>query len=148
MVANVYPFIGRWFINWISGQSPIQQDWSLWIGTGSQFGDTPPALDADCNVVVGFALFDENGACQLSSSDSGNQPLPLLFSNGTLRTVGASDHLPARIFISMAVSELVGGGTYSCLYGSTVGGDPDQVGVWGADANPAMVPTPKRAGEA
>jgi hypothetical protein len=146
MVDNVNPFIGRWFINWISGQSPIQQNWSLWIGTGSRYGDTPPALDADFNVIVGFALIDENGVCQLSSSSSGNQPLPLLFGNGTLRTVGTSEHLPVRIFLSMAVSELIGGGTYLCIYGSTVGGDPDQVGVWGADANPAMVPAPKGTG--
>jgi hypothetical protein len=147
MVTNVKPFIGTWYINWISGQPHgIQQNWSLWIGTGSPNGDTPPALDADCNVIVGFALLDENGVCQISSSDPGNQPMPLLFSNGTLRTLGASDHLPVQIFISMAVAEVIGGASYPSLYGSTVGGDPDQVGVWGADANPAAQPTPRRPG--
>lgn len=143
MLANIKPYIGSWTIKWISGANPqVQPNWTLLIGTGSANGDTAPELSDDYDVIVGFAVLDDSGVCRLSSSSDANQPLPMLFSNGTLRTVGTSEHLPVRIYLSMALAELPDGGNYPSIYGSTVSGDPDQVGVWGADANPPMQPPP------
>jgi hypothetical protein len=139
MVTSVKPFVGQWPITWVAGNSGVTDQWQLFIGTG-QYGDFPPVLDDEYMVTVGFALLDETGTVQLGTDQGPNPPLPLLFTHGTLRGVGVSAGRPARVYISVADARMAGGSQSFSLYGSSFLGDPDQVGVWGADGNPASQP--------
>jgi hypothetical protein len=140
MVTNVKPFVGQWPITWVAGNSGVTDQWQLFIGTNSQYGDFPPTLTSDFQVSVGFALLDENGTVQLGTGQGPNPPLPLLFTQGTLRGVGEYQGRPVRVYISVADARMAGGSESFSLYGSSFLGDPDQVGVWGADGNPASQP--------
>ncbi len=142
MVNSVKPFVGAWTINWVSGRSPVQQQWQLLIGTGSTHGDFAPTLSPDYDVTVGFALLDGEGNPVLATGGQDQQLLPMMFTNGTLRCAGVHDDKPVRVYVSVADAQLADGTVAFSLYGTTTIGDPDQVGVWGADGNPASQPPP------
>ncbi|HEY4594179.1 MAG TPA: hypothetical protein VIJ61_17290, partial [Thermoanaerobaculia bacterium] len=63
---NIGSFIGSWKIQYKSEDAggPVQNDWILLIGTDTDtnnpnpYGDTPPYLDGENTVCVGFALID------------------------------------------------------------------------------------------
>jgi hypothetical protein len=145
MLANVKPFIGTWTIHSVTGKDPyLKENWQLLIGTNTQ-GDALPALDENYDVYVGFTVLDEKGCVILSSAQSNEPPLPLLFVDGMLRGAGPRGGRPFRVYISMAEVHTTLGTTFPALYGSSLAGDPDQVGVWGANGNP---PPPPFAGGA
>jgi hypothetical protein len=137
MVENVGVFIGAWTIGQISNpNSFFQSGWQLCIGTG-QHGDRPPFLTAGYDVCVGFAVLNQLGGIVLATGEAENDPLLLLFTNGALRYAGYYKQSPLRIYISMVeVLKPTLGLIYPAIYGSSVVGDPDQVGVWGAEGNP------------
>jgi len=136
MVDNVGAFIGTWNIGQLSNpDSHFQTGWTIVIGTGD-YGATPPVLTDAYNIVVGFAVLNAQGVPVLQTGGADNDPLLLLFTNGTLRYAGYYDQRPLRIYIAMAEALIpTVGTTYPAIYGTTMVGDPDQVGVWGADGN-------------
>lgn len=142
MNNNIASFLGTWYVKWAtgqrieSGQPPyIAAGYTMLIGTDTQ-GDFPPRLTGTYDTAVGFALLDENGTVVLSSEDENHQPVQFLFLDGTLRWAGYWTGQPVRIYISLGETVSPGGvHTYS-IYASTTYGDPEQVGVWGADGNP------------
>jgi hypothetical protein len=140
-VETVAPFIGKWYVQWVSGEAPfVQTNCTMLIGTGAADGAPAPQLSEDYEVCVGFSLLDPNGNPILSSASSDQEPLLLVFSRGTLRGFGFYQLRPLRIYISLAEAQMLDGSTYLSLYASTTIGDPDQVGVWGADGNPPPAP--------
>ncbi len=159
MVDNIGAFLGTWYIGMTAhpttatptGDAETAADkyllkagYQLVIGTGEN-NATPPFLTDGYKTCVGFAVLDENGAPVLTTGDGKNDPLLFLFTNGALRYAGYYDKLPLRIYISMAEAVMPTVGTiYPAIYGTTSSGDPDQVGVWGAEGNPP--PSPKQGG--
>ncbi len=159
MVDNVGAFLGTWYIGMTAhpptasptGDAETAADkyllkagYQLVIGTGEN-NATPPFLTDGYKTCVGFAVLDEQGNPVLTSGDGKNDPLLFLFTNGALRYVGYYNRLPLRIYISMAEAVMPTVGTiYPAIYGTTSSGDPDQVGVWGAEGNPP--PSPKQGG--
>jgi hypothetical protein len=142
MANSIAFFVGTWYVKWAtgarveSGQDPlIAKGYTLYIGTGAN-GDFAPQLTDDYNIVVGFTLLDAEGGVVLSSSDQGHQPVQLLFTNGALRWTGWWEAQPVRIYISLGETVAPNGVTTYSIYASTTYGDPEQVGVWGADGNP------------
>jgi hypothetical protein len=157
MVDNVGAFLGTWYVGMTAhpptasptGDTETAADkyllkagYQLVIGTGEN-NATPPFLTEGYKTCVGFAVLDENGAPVLTTGDGENDPLLFLFTNGSLRYAGYYNKLPLRIYISMAEAVMPTVGTvYPAIYGTTSSGDPDQVGVWGAEGNPP--PSPKQ----
>ncbi len=159
MGVTVKDFIGVWRINWATGPGNIMEteEGSMWIGTGSDWGDTPPELTEEYQTCVGFALVvngrlahltNERGGEQPVSTGhhEGHQPLLLMYDSGQLRWTGYYDQKPLRIFISAAEQWQPGGERFISLYGNTVLGDPEQVGVWGGTGTPPPPPDPKKPG--
>ena len=136
MNVNVGDFIGSWTVKWVAGQEPfLQEEWTLFIGTGTQ-GDSPPFFTGEYAVAVGFTVMNGQDQVELSTTTPpGHQPLELMLVGNTLRWTGYYDQKPLHIYISLSATETTGA-TYISLYGSTIWGDPDQVGVWGTDARP------------
>lgn len=135
MSVNIGDFVGTWTVEWIDGRRNwMSAGWQILIGTGSsQYGDKEPYLTPEYVAAVGFAVLDGDGQVKLSTGNPpGNQPLALIFDGGQLRWAGSYEQEPLRIYISLSKVELLDGETVNLsLYGSTVWGDPDQVGVWG-----------------
>ena len=162
MVDNVGAFLGTWYVGMTAhpptttgatatggtggigtdpGKYLLKAGYQLVIGTGENHA-TPPFLTEGYKTCVGFAVLDETGAPVLTSGDGENDPLLFVFTGGTLRYAGYYNQLPLRIYISMAEAMMPTIGTvYPAIYGTTASGDPDQVGVWGAEGNPP--PSPK-----
>ena len=139
MNVNVGDFVGSWTIQWVSGRDPfLQYAWKLLIGTETD-GDTVPRLSPEYSVLVGFTVLDSNGRVQISTTPNPGvdpqQPLEFVFDGHSLRWSGYYEQQPLHIYISLSRVETLGD-SYTSLYGSTTWGDPDQVGVWGADARP------------
>jgi len=142
MADTIANFVGTWYVKWATGQrvesgeSPyIATGYTLLIGTGTD-GAFPPKLTDAYDVTVGFALLDGNGTVVLSSAEVTNQPVQFLYLNNTLRWTGYWTGQPVRIYISLGETVSPSGLHTFSLYASTTYGDPDQVGVWGADGNP------------
>jgi hypothetical protein len=140
MSVNVGNFIGAWNVQWVSGEKPfLQGGWTVLIGTGTN-GDRPPFLTGEYAIAVGFTVLNGQNRIALSTSprisgETPEEPLELLFVGDTLRWAGFYEQQPLHIYISLSVAQTTGE-AYLSLYGSTTWGDPDQVGVWGADARP------------
>lgn len=139
MTLNVGDFVGSWTVQWVSGRKPfLNSGWTLLIGTDTE-GDSPPFLSAECSVCVGFTVLAGDGAVELSTTPQNgadpHQPLALLFDGSNLRWTGYYEQQPLSVYISLSTTQTTGD-PYRSLYGSTTWGDPDQVGVWGADARP------------
>lgn len=137
MATSVKDFVGVWTVRWVTGENPwLQEGWTIALGTGNEtWGDKEPFLDAEYQTCVGFAVLDgETSKLSSNDQDEYDQPLALLFSDGTLRWSGLYEGQALRIYISFSSTEDPSGEvTYTSLYGSTTYGDPDQVSVWGAD---------------
>jgi hypothetical protein len=137
---NIDSFMGIWPINFATGPltqpgKALQDVGSIEIGTGDNGASAPFLSDMDYEVKVGFALLDTSGGV-IFTSDSG----PLLSLVGEqLRWHGLYEDQELNINIALAEvfrkdSEDRGGHPY--LFGCTVYGDPDQVGVWGGSGTP------------
>lgn len=140
MGINVKDFTGTWYVWWVDGErSFLQKGWQVVLGTG-QDGAKKPFLTPEFEVVMGFSVLSPNsdGSWRqvFSTLDQEQQPLELLFTDGTLRWSGYYDGQPLRIYISVCEVNAPSGQATVSLYGSTVFGDPDQVGVWGANDRP------------
>jgi hypothetical protein len=137
---DVGDFVGTWYVKWVTGKDPfLQPNWSLWIGTGGH-GDEAARLTESYQIAVGFAILNAEGEVMLPPPDPDHppiqQPLDFLFVGGTLRWTGFYKDQPMRLYVSLGETQAPTGVTYQSLYASTTWGDPDQVGVWGADGNP------------
>jgi hypothetical protein len=136
-IAN---FIGVWYVKWVAGsqsegEAPyIAPGYTMYIGTGTH-GDTPAQLTDTYETVVGFSLLDGDGTVVIPNEEE-HQPSSFVFVNGTLRWNGFWLLQPVRIYISLGETVSPSGVRTYSIYASTTYGDPDQVGVWGADGNP------------
>lgn len=141
MSVTVGDFIGSWRIGLSTGpaQKILNAGWIL-IGTNSEYGDSPPALTGKYTISVGFAILDQDGNPLLSTrnqeDDDANQPLLFLLEGNDLRWQGYYKRQPLYIYVSAAELATPGGGRYVSIYGNTIYGDPDQVGVWGGTGTP------------
>lgn len=143
MSVSINDFVGSWTVEYTCGKQPwLQQGWVILIGTGSAFGDEEPFLtDNNAAVGVGFAVLDAEGKkVELSTEiNISPEPLALILDGSQLRWAGFVDRVPLRIYVSASEALLLAeGGEIRdvALYGSTVLGDPDQVGVWGGSGTP------------
>jgi len=136
---NIGLFKGVWSINFATGPltqpgNTLENLGSIEIGTGNNGASAPFLSDTDYEVKTGFALLDTSGGVILSS-DSG----PLLSLVGEqLRWHGLYEGQELNINIALAMifrkdEEDRGGHPY--VFGCTVYGDPDQVGVWGGSGS-------------
>ncbi|MFL6197211.1 MAG: hypothetical protein ACJ75H_23695 [Thermoanaerobaculia bacterium] len=149
---NIGDFVGKWDIHLtqgVDGNTFLQENWALFIGTDSALGDLPPKITDDYSVVVGFALVDPQDAdkpvkisTDPAEGEAGNQPLWLRLTGEQLRWKGYYKGKPLYIYISAAETLEPTIDKSVHLYGSTVYGDPDQVAVWGAGATPPPPPDP------
>jgi hypothetical protein len=143
---NINSFLGVWPINFATGPltqpgKALQNVGSIEIGTGNHGAALPLLSDTDYMIKVGFALLDTSGGV-IFSSDSG----PLLSLVGEqLRWHGLYGDpdlkVQQELNINIALAEIFRGeevdrGSYPYLFGCTVFGDPDQVGVWGGSGTP------------
>ena len=152
---KISSFMGVWPINFATGPltqpgKALQNLGAIEIGTGDKGASAPFLCDLDYEVKVGFALLDTSGGV-IFSSDSG----PLLSLVGEqLRWHGPYGKPPLELNINIALAEVyrdhdIDRGFYSYLFGCTVYGDPDQVGVWGGSGmggSGVGGGTPKRPG--
>jgi hypothetical protein len=137
---NISSFMGVWPINFATGPltqpgKALENLGSIEIGIGDNGATAPFLSDMDYEVKIGFALLDTSGGV-IFSSDSG----PVLSLVGEqLRWHGLYEDQELNINIALAEifrkdPEDRGGHPY--LFGCTVYGDPDQVGVWGGTGMP------------
>jgi hypothetical protein len=154
MSVTMKDFIGSWKINWATGKGNVlEQEGVLLIGTDSEWGDLAPTLSDEYRTCVGFAMVADGKLVELSSDGDapvglssggheGHQPLFLMLDGNQLRWTGYYEQKPVRIFISAAEVQIPGGERYITLYGNTLYGDPEQVGVWGGIGSPPPPPPP------
>jgi hypothetical protein len=142
MSASIGDFRGSWKITGATGPGNVLQDGGyLLIGTGSGWGDSVPALTPEgYQTVVGFAIVYDGKAVLASEGHQGPQPLLLLFQDGSLRWSGYFGQIPLRIFVSAAEFTKADGTRYVAIYGTTIQGDPEQVGIWGGSGSPPPDP--------
>jgi hypothetical protein len=159
---NIGNFIGSWYIYWRDGVEGhgIQQDWTLLIGTGSDYGDRKPFLSPDYEVCVGFAMLNQDGAVELSTDppapgvplapgypeQPSEQDLALSLEGEQLCWRGEYQQVPLQIYVSAAQTLMAGARKSVHLYGSSTYGDPEQVAVWGGSGDPPPAPKPKKDG--
>ncbi len=137
MVAKIADFVGEYNVTTSSEGSWLEPGMQLHIGD-EQFGATAAKLTDGYYITVGFAVVDQNGAPVLATGDGGPGAVPfvLVYDEGTLWWKGFTQGVPLRIYLSLAQGETLGGLPFKAVYGTTILGDPEQVGVWGADGNP------------
>jgi hypothetical protein len=139
MIANIKNFCGVWKLTQVAGTVGFwAPGYLLEIGTG-RGGATAPYLSPEGDVCAGFAVLEltPGGFVEvLSSADGQNQLLEFVLVDGVLRWIGSYTDQPLSLYISLCERQTLRGKRYLYLYGSTVFGDPEQVGVWGAEANP------------
>jgi hypothetical protein len=137
---NISSFMGVWTINFATGPltqpgKALENLGSIEIGTGDNGASAPFLCDTDYVVKIGFALLDTSGVV-IFSSESG----PLLSLAGEqLRWHGPYEHRELNINIALAEiyrDDEIDHGFYPYVFGCTVYGDPDQVGVWGGSGMP------------
>ncbi len=138
MIAKIADFIGEYNVTTTSAESALQPGMQLHIGN-EQFGAAPPELTDGYYLTVGFAVLDQAGAPVLTTGDGSPDgvPLVLVYDEGTLWWKGFHEGEPLRIYLSLAQGVTLGGLPFKAVYGTTLVGDPEQVGVWGADGNPS-----------
>ena len=145
---NVGSFIGSWPINFTTGPlskrgEPLAHLSTIEIGTGHK-GARRPHLNECFEVKVGFALLDERGKVIFSSGDDPGRLLTL--ADHQLRWHGPYEGEELNINIALAEvfrQDEIDHGFHPYLFGCTVYGDPDQVGVWGASGSTGT-PNPRK----
>ena len=121
----VESFVGWWKIQLVSGNGPFKTGWYLKL-------DAPITLNEE--TYVPFTIFDAFGNPQDVEAEA-EGPLQLTFNGETLTWCGTAEGQPLNVFVSLAEVE-----PKSFIYGATVFGDPEQVGVWGGGATTAPPP--------
>ncbi len=144
MSISVGDFVGSWRINFSTGPlsqpgQPLESLGYILIGTDTE-GDSAPAFDPAYQTLVGFALLDQQGNPLLTSADVNNQPLLLMLDGTQLCWRGYYNQKPLAVYISAAEVLMPGGDRSVSLYGNTLYGDPDQVGIWGGTGSPPPNP--------
>lgn len=143
---NVGFFIGNWPVNFATGPltqrgKPLATLSSVEIGTGEN-GALQPTFGKDYGVQVGFALLDSSGSPIFAS----NPDCLLKLEGNQLRWHGLYlyEGEEQELNINIALAEVFRKGETEpvsyYLFGCTVYGDPDQVGVWGASGTPGGDP--------
>jgi hypothetical protein len=148
MSVSIGDFRGSWRITGATGPGNVLEGGGyILIGTGSDWGDSVPSLTPEgFQTVVGFALVQDGKPILLSDipmaseGHQGEQPLLFLFQDGYLRWSGFYNQVPLRIFVSAADFSKADGSRYVAIYGTTIQGDPEQVGVWGGSGSPPPPP--------
>jgi hypothetical protein len=147
MSASIGDFRGSWQISGATGPGSVLQNGGyILIGTGSGWGDSVPAFTESYQVTVGFALINNGQIVELSGvpldsgGHEGQQPLLFLYQDGYLRWSGYYNQQPLRIFVSAADFTKADGTRYVAIYGTTIVGDPEQVGIWGGSGSPPPDP--------
>ena len=143
MSISVKDFTGTWYVWWGDGErSVLQKGWKIVLGENEE-GAKEPFLSPDYQVLMGFSILAPTATEQgvewtpvFSTADQQQQPLVLMYADGCLRWDGYYQGEALRIYISASEADQVGEQRSISLYGSTVFGDPDQVGVWGASDRP------------
>ena len=159
---NIGNFVGTWYIQWRDGveNHGMQKNWTLMIGTGSDYGDKEPFLSPDYEVCVGFSMINQDGAVELSTDppapgvprapdypDQLEENLALRLNGEQIYWSGDYKQLPLEIYVSAAQTWMAGARKSIHLYGSSTYGDPDQVAVWGGSGTPPPPPAPKKPPE-
>jgi hypothetical protein len=144
MSVSIGDFVGSWEINFATGPLtesgfPLYGLSYILIGTGTN-GATVPCFDEKYQVLAGFALLDSTGTPLFCTADMDNQPGLLMLYGDQLRWKGYFKKQPTYIYVSLAELWTPDGERYTHVYGCTVYGDPDQVGVWGGTGNPPPNP--------
>jgi hypothetical protein len=148
MSVSIGDFRGSWKITGATGPGSVlgEGEGYLLIGTGSRWGDSLPGFTESYQVIVGFALVNDGQVVELSDvplssgEHGGPQPLAFLFQDGCLRWSGYFGQSPLRIFVSAAEFTKADHSRYVAIYGTTIQGDPEQVGVWGGSGSPPPGP--------
>lgn len=137
MIAKIADFIGEYGVTTSSEGSVLQPGMTIHIGD-DQFGAKAPVLTDGFFITVGFAILDQDGTPVLATGDGSPDAVPLLlvYDEGTLQWKGFREGVVLRIYLALAQGATLGGLPFKALYGTTLSGDPEQVGVWGADGNP------------
>lgn len=147
-MANIGDFVGAYTIRNVvtANESPLLEvGGKFFIGTGNpELGDEAPFLTDGGFVVTGFAILAEDHQQVLATKDEEGEPLLLALNESNLRWAGWYKGQPLRIYVSTYEINSLGGVRTRGLYGAIVYGDPEQVGVWGADDTPTPPPTPKK----
>ena len=132
---NINLFVGTWNITDTTGPlsqpgQPLASRSTLVIGTGT-YGASSPSLNEQGEVQVGFALLSSTDEVLLPKN---GEPLSLKLVGNQLRWHGTYED--QELNINIALAEVFREGETApvsyYLFGSTVYGDPDQVGIWGA----------------
>jgi hypothetical protein len=132
---NIKLFVGTWNITATTGPlsqpgEPLASRSSLVIGTDT-YGASSPSFSEQGEVQVGFALLSSTDEVLLPKN---GEPLYLKLEGNQLRWHGPYED--QELNINIALAEVFRKGetepVSSYLFGSTVYGDPDQVGIWGA----------------
>ena len=143
MSITIKPFVGEWHVWWAAGADmPLQLDrlWKIVIGTGQE-GEREPFLSEEYDVCVGCAVLAPSGKdTWIKVFPEGDEPVTLVFADGTLRWSGTYRGQPLRIYISSSAAVSKDELASFSLYGTTIVGDPDQVAVWGANDDPPPLP--------
>jgi hypothetical protein len=134
---NIKLFIDTWNITATTGPlsqpgQPLASRSSLVIGTDT-YGASSPSFNEQGEVQVGFALLSSTGEVLLPKD---GEPIYLTLVGNQLRWHGSYENQELNINVALAEifrNDNNGGPSVSYyLFGSTVYGDPDQVGIWGA----------------
>ena len=134
-MAPIGDFIGNYTIRHVSTQNPdplLQVNGKFCIGT-NEYGDTEPSLAGGGFIVVGFSILGSSGDVVFSTQDEQGTPLQLALVESNLRWAGFYQGRPLRIYISEYKITSPGGIVTRGIYATNVYGDPEQVGIWGAD---------------
>jgi hypothetical protein len=119
MTTKVQDFVGSWVIRWVKGDGPFREGWFLVVGE---------PITVDDQIHVPFEILDHAGNVQ-PVEEPAQGPTLAQYTGETLRWDGFYEDKPLRLFASLAQVD-----SFKSIYGATIFGDPDQVGVWGGGA--------------
>lgn len=127
MIRTLNEFVGEYTVRHAAGQGIITAGDRLFIGTGLH---EDPKSDG---MKVGVTILDAAGIQKLPLPT--RPPALFFFVDGTLNHSGYLEDptQPLNLQISLYTYITDGGGLYRAAYGITSYGDPENVGVWGAD---------------
>ena len=134
--TNVEDFIGRYRVKWgAGGLGIVESGYVIYIGTGTHFAP-PPKLSDDYRTVIGVSIFQQIDGREVMVLPE-SETAWFAFEAGALNYAGWSlpeDHSPVPTWIQISLVQIpTESNPYKGIYFVTVGGDPEQVGTWGAD---------------
>lgn len=140
MLAQIGDFVGQYTLTWAEGvDGLLQANQQLFIGTGTH-GDPEPTLTENYSVVVGVTFWDAVAERRVLEPNSDDPFLFLYDAGQLLRLQLVKTDTPFRMQISLSKVQSVSGMMSKYAYGIALIGDPEEVGVWGANGNPPGSP--------